>query len=88
MQLLGAGLCVCVTGIVQNPSAFLHVYQLGVRVFPCNPQLGVSYSRLLFSLLTGSALSAELRLMNLSGQGGFIELGKIYGFQPWVSGCE
>lgn len=85
MQLLGAGLC---KWIVQNPSAFLHMYQLSVRVFPCNPQLGVSYSRLLFSLLTGSALSAELWLMNLSGQGGFIELGKIYGLQPWVSGCE
>lgn len=36
-----------------------------------------------FSLHTASVLFAELSLMNLSGSGGFIELGKIYGFQPW-----
>lgn len=41
-----------------------------------------------FSLHTVSALFSELSLMDLSGPGGFIELGKIYGFQPCFWGCK
>lgn len=41
-----------------------------------------------FSLHTGSAPFSDLSLIDLSGPGGFIELGKIYGFQSCFWGCK
>lgn len=67
--------------VAQNPSMFLHLYQFIVLLVQ-HPAWCFLFEAPGFSLHTASALFSQLSLMDLSGPGGFIELGKIYGFQP------
>lgn len=92
VQLAGSqGLCVCVNWYQGCTKSFHASAPLSIHCeMPLvqHPAWCFLFEALGFSLHMASALFSDLSLIDLSGPGGFIELGKIYGFQSCFWGCK